>query len=147
MQQSGLMPLQSAKHYLKKGSVKSVSLLLRKLRQGQSIVRKPSTGRPSKMTQRVKDIIEEQPIKLSRSTILRCCRKLGWTYRGAAYCQIIREANKLKRLSWCLQNQTKDLKNVIWTDETTVQLENHRHFSHRKRGEKPRPKPGYWTSI
>ena len=73
--------------------------------------------------------------------------KLGWTYRGAAYCQIIREANKLKRLSLCLQNQTKDLKNVIWTDETTFQLENHRRFSHRKRGEKPRPKPRYWTYV
>ena len=67
------------------------------------------------MTQRVKDIIEEQMqkddettaddldrilqregIKLSCSTILLCRRKLGWTYRGAAYCQIIREANKLK---------------------------------------------------
>ena len=27
-----------------------------------------------------------------------------------------------------------------WTDETTVQLENHRH---RKHGEKPHPKPKY----
>ena len=141
---------------------KSVSLLLRKLREGQSIFRKPITGRPSKVTQRVKDVIEEQMqkddettaaeldcilqregIKLSRSTILRCRRKLGWTYRGAAYCQLIREPNKLKRLSWCMENQNNEFNNVIWTDETTVQLENHRCFSHRKRGEKPRPKPKY----
>ena len=147
-------------------SPKSVSLLLRKLREGQTIVRKPSTGRPSKVTQRVKDIIEEQMqkddettaaeldrilqregIKLSRNTILRCRRKLGWTYRGAAYCQLIREPNKLKRLSWCMENQTNDFNNVIWTDETTVQLENHRRFSHRKRGEKPRPKPKYVTCM
>lgn len=143
-------------------STKSVSLLFRKIREGQSIVRKPSTGRISKATQRVQEIIEEQMqkddettavelgrilqangIQLSRSTILRCRRKLGWTYRGAAYCQLIREPNKLKRLSWCIENQNKDFSNVIWTDETTVQLENHRRFSHRKRGEKPRPKPKY----
>jgi hypothetical protein len=44
-----------------------------------------------------------------------------------------------------MENQTNDFNNVIWTDETTVQLENHRRFSHRKRGEKPRPKPKYVT--
>lgn len=136
--------------------------MLRKLKEGQSTFRKPSTGRISKATQRVRDIIEGQMqkddettaaeldcilqangIKLSRSTILRYCRQLGWTYRGAAYCHLIREPNKLKRLSWCMENQNDDFHNVIWTDETTVQLENHRRFSHRKRGEKPRPKPKY----
>ena len=84
-------------------SPKSVSLLLRKLNVGQSIVIKPAVGRPCKTTQTVRDLIEEQMqkddettateldrllqvkgIKLSRSTILRCRRKLGWTYRGAA---------------------------------------------------------------
>ena len=143
-------------------SPKSVSLLLKKLREGKGIARRPSTGRISKATQRVQEIIEEQMrrddettaveldrilqvsgIKLSHSTILRCRRKLGWTYRGAAYCQLIREPNKLKRLSWCFENQNNNFYNVIWTDETTVQLENHRRFSHRKRGEKPRPKPKY----
>ena len=76
-------------------SPKSASLLIRKLKRGESVLRKPSTGRPSKVTQRVKDVIEEQMqkddettaaeldcilqregIKLSRSTILRCHRKL-----------------------------------------------------------------------
>ena len=141
-------------------SPKSASLLLRRLGRGESIFRKPSTGQPSKATQQMKYIIEEQMqkddettaaeldcvlqregIELSRSTILRCRRKLGWTYRGAAYCQLIREPNKLKRVSWCMENQHNGFSNVIWSDETTVQLENHRRFSHRKRGEKPRPKP------
>lgn len=30
---------------------------------------------------------------------------------------------------------------MIWSDETTVQLENHRRYCYRKDGEKPRPKP------
>ena len=91
-------------------SAKSVSLLLRKMKEGQSIV---ITGRVSKATQIVQDVIEEQMqkddettaaeldrllqakgIKLSRSTILHCRRKLGWTYRGAAYCQLIREPKR-----------------------------------------------------
>ena len=143
-------------------SPKSVSLLLRKLKAGQSIARKRGAGRPRKTTQRVRDLIEQQMqkddettaseldrllqangVKLSRSTILRCRRQLGWTHRGAAYCQLIREPNKLKRLTWCMENQCTDFHNVIWTDETSIQLENHHRFSHRKRGEKPRPKPRY----
>ena len=108
---------------------------------------KPGSGRPTKITQQVKDLIEEQMqtddettaaelkhkleangIYLSHSTILRCRRELGWTYRGSAYCQLIREQNKVKRLSWCLENQNNDFCNVVWTDETSVQLENHRRL-------------------
>lgn len=107
-------------------SPKSVSLLLRKLRDGQSIVRKHSTGRISKATQRVQNIIEEQMqrddettaakldrilqangIKLSRSTILRCRRKLGWTYRGAGYCQLISEPNMIKRCSCMVYGESE----------------------------------------
>ena len=143
-------------------STKSVSLLIRKINVGGSIARNHGTGRSTKITQEVKDLIEEQMqaddettavelkckldangIKLSLSTILRCRRALGWTYRGSAYCQLIREPNKLKRLSWCLENQNNDFNNVVWTDETSVQLENHRRFCHRKHGQKPRPKPRY----
>ena len=139
---------------------KSVFVLIKKCNQGEGISRKPRSGRPTKITQQVKDLIEEQmqiddettaaelkhkleanEIYLSHSTILRCRRELGWTYRGSAYCQLIREQNKVKRLSWCLENQNNDFCNVVWTDETSVQLENHRRFCHRKRGQKPHPKP------
>ena len=46
-----------------------------------------------------------------------------------------------------MENQNYYFDTVIWTDETTVQLENHRRFSHRKCGEKPRPKPRYMIFI
>ena len=58
-------------------------------------------------------LLEANGVKLSRSTILRCRKQLGWTYRGAAYCQLIREPNKLKRLSWCMENQCTDFHNVM----------------------------------
>ena len=78
-------------------------------------------------------MLQAKGIVLSRSTILRCRRGLGWTYRGSAYCQLIREANKAKCLAWCIEHQNNTFRNVLWTDETTVQLENHRRFCNRKK--------------
>ena len=40
-----------------------------------------------------------------------------------------------------LINPNDEFDNVVWSDETTVQLEIHRRFCYRKDGEKPRPKP------
>ena len=40
-----------------------------------------------------------------------------------------------------------DFKNVIWTDETTVQLESHKRFCCRKDGRQPRYKPRPKHSI
>ena len=59
--------------------------------------------------------LDANGINLSLSTLLRCRRALGWTYCGSAYCQLIREPNKLKRLAWCLENQNNDFSNVVWT--------------------------------
>ena len=59
----------------------------------------------------------ENGIKISLRTILRCRTALGWTYRGSAYCQLIREANKQKRLQWCELNKDDTFDDVIWSDE------------------------------
>ena len=37
--------------------------------------------------------------KISIQTVLRCRSSLGWTFRGSAYCQLIRDVNKQKRLA------------------------------------------------
>ena len=131
-------------------------------RRTGSIDRQPGSGRPSKASEAVKQIVELQMQKddettatqlhqllnakgytLSLSTILRCRKSLGWTYRGSAYCQLIRDENKVKRVDWAREHIDDDFNDVIWTDETTVQLESHRRFACRKRGEPPRPKPRY----
>ncbi len=54
---------------------------------------------------------------------------------------MIRDANKQKRLDWALANTDRNFADVIWTDETSVQLESHRRFCCRKNGQKPRNKP------
>ena len=40
-------------------------------------------------------ILLDSRVDISLSTILRCHTSLGWTFRGSAYCQLIRE-NKSK---------------------------------------------------
>ena len=78
-------------------------------------------------------------------TVLQCRTSLGWTFRGSAYCQLIRDANnKVKWLEWARNigsYSDEAFHNVIFTDECTVQLETHRRFCCRKRGEPPTRKP------
>lgn len=125
-----------------------------------SIDRKAGSGWPSKITTQVKGLVDQQMekddettayqlhhmliengIQIFFRTILRCCSSLGWTFRGSAYCQLIREQNKGKRLEWCQRNKDDAFEDVIWTDESTIQLENHRRFCCRKIGQAPKPKP------
>ena len=80
----------------------------------RTIARKPGSGTPSLVTMEVKHIVEEQMrlddettayqlhallhqkgFPLSLRTILRCRSSLGWTFRGSAYCQLIRDVNKV----------------------------------------------------
>ena len=129
-----------------------------------TIHRRPGSGRPSKINAEVLRIVDAKMVEddettavqlqklladnghqLSLHTVLRSRNKLGWTFRGSAYCQLIRDVNKLKRLEWARHNLEASQKNgfndVVWTDECTVQLETHRRHSCRRKGQPPRPKP------
>ena len=77
---------------------------------------------------------------ISPSTILRSRSALGWTFRGSAYCQMIRQPYKEKRLAFAreyLHEADGGFADVVWTDETSIQLETHCRFCCRKRGERP----------
>ena len=82
------------------------------------IARQPGSRQPSKITAEIKRVMEEQMrlddettahqlqkgYWISLRTILQCRTALGWTFCGSAYCQLIREANKTKRLAWAQQH-------------------------------------------
>ena len=82
-----------------------------------SLARKEGNRRPMKLTPQVMVLAEEQMnnddettasqlqkilneagIDISLWMILHCCKSLGWTFRGIAYRQLIRAANKQARL-------------------------------------------------
>ena len=125
------------------------------------------SGHPSKITAEVKALVEHQMMQddettasqlhqlllgnrilISLKTILRCCAQLGWTFRGSAYCQLIRSVNKTKRFEWALNNLAEannGFDDVVWTDESSIQLETHRRHSYRKIRNAPKYKPRYCT--
>ena len=137
-----------------------VRLFLKRYAKYKTIARKPGSGLPPKLTPALQKLIEDtmqqddettatqlqamlasRSIYVSLATIVRNRLQLGWTYRGSAYCQLIRQQNKEKRLDWARTYINDDFANVIWTDETTVQIETHKRFCYRKQGQKPRTKP------
>ena len=120
---------------------------LRRYRETGTIARAPGTGQASKLTDQLREINKDQMKKndettglelqkllkkevegfdVSVSSILRWRNDLGWTAKRTKYCQMIREVNKEKRLKWATENQDTSFENVIFTDETTVQMETHR---------------------
>jgi len=84
---------------------------------------------------------------LNLRTILRCRTSLGWTFRGSAYCQLIHDVNKEKRLDFARAHSSDNFANMIFTDECSVQLETHRRRCCRKEGEPPKNKPQYALVI
>ena len=99
-------------------SERGIVKFLKRYRETGTIARLPGSGRPSKITAEIKQIVDEQMCagdettayqihailnqrgyNVSLRTILRCRTSLVWTFRGSAYCQLIREANKQKRLN------------------------------------------------
>ena len=54
-------------------------------------------------SRQLRDLVEERwpEIKASLSTYERAKKDLGWLATRPKYCQLIREANHVKRLTWC----------------------------------------------
>ena len=109
-----------------KATRQGIAQFLKRYATTCSIKRARGSGRRPKATLAVRTIVEaqmrtddettaeelrrilcEKGHALYLSTILRCRRSLGWTFRGSSYCQMIREPNKAKRLEWALQYQAE----------------------------------------
>ncbi len=81
-------------------------------------------------------LLEEHNIQLSVSSIRRVKRNvLDWKSENARYFQFVREPNKMKRLVFCLNALVnKDtFEDVIFTDETSGQIEQHARICFRKK--------------
>ena len=75
---------------------------------------------------RLRSLINEKfNITFSTSKVRRIRKKLGWMATGTKYCQLIRQVNQGKRFRFakmCLE-ANENFDNVLWSDESTVQLD------------------------
>ncbi|KAK6009950.1 hypothetical protein OSTOST_25091 [Ostertagia ostertagi] len=68
--------------------------------------------------------LKERNIVISASQVRRLRDKLGYQRAPTEYCHIIRDANKEKRLEFCIRmiENHEDFSQCIFTDEKTVQV-------------------------
>lgn len=98
-----------------------------------------------------KQIAQKTGTTISPSSIRAHRAKLGWTYKKTRYCQLVRDANKAKRLEWSekqLQNK-ETFDDVIFTDEASFEIQRSATKMFYKRGQKPklRPKPKHPVKV
>ena len=77
------------------------------------------------------------------STVRRSCKERGWTLQNTRYCQIIREANKAKRLEYAqrVTDIGDTFHNVVFSDECSIFLQQFRRTCYRKIDERAKRKP------
>ena len=148
-------------------TVKTLYLLVTKFRQTNSVVDRPRAAVPKilneehyreidsalsendELTSRqLRALLTEKHPELSMllSTVERARRELGWVVTAPKYCQLIREGNKAKRLEWCrkMLETNERFDDIVFTDESSIQLETHRRRCYRRktapRKLKPKPK-------
>ena len=81
-------------------------------------------------------LLENWPeLIVTLDTIKRYRRAEGWVCTRPHYCQLIRNINKRKRVVWCKEalKSKDDFADIIFSDECTVQLEQHGRLCFRKR--------------
>ena len=151
-------------------SYPSVARIVRRIKLTGSTENLARSGRPRKLNEAAKAFIESQMRKndettsrqiqkrLARrgvtvhdSTVRRSRKEQGWTLQNTRYCQLIRVANKIKRLQFAQKViETGDtFDNIIFTDECSISLQQFRRTCYRKMGEpaKRKPKPKHPLKV
>ena len=90
-------------------------------------------------------------ISVSSSTVRRSRKQQGWTLQWTTYCQLIRDANKVKRLEFAQRvlESGETFHNVIFSDECSISLQSYRRTCFRMADEptKQKPKPKHPLKV
>jgi len=126
-------------------SFASVTRIIKKVRLTGSVANLTRSGRPTKLSLEANAFIVQQMqsndemlsaqiqkklakhgITVSSSTVRRSCKKQGWTW--TAYCQLIRDANKVKGLEYAqrIMQSGDTFDNVTFSDECSISLVQYR---------------------
>jgi len=135
-----------------------VRRLIRRYSYRHNIQDAPRTGRPIEISSEIKNFVEvcmmenneftacqivnkislSFNVSVTPRSINRIRNELGWRPAHPKYCQIVRDANKLKRLDFCTKILLNPdlLKKIIFTDESCIQLERHKRVLWKKQDDK-----------
>ena len=87
--------------------------------------------------------------KVSNCTVARARQELSWVHQTAKYCQFVREVNKQVRLKCTQKMMTEHERfyDVVFTNESTFQVEYHARSAYRRLGEPRllRPSENIWS--
>ena len=151
-------------------SLSGITRMIKKLRLTGSVANLPRSGRPRKLSVEARAFIDQQMrkndemtsakiqkklakrgISVSSSTVRRSRKQQGWTLQRTAYCQLIRDANKVKRLEFAQRvlESGDTFHNVIFSDECSISLQSYRHTCFRMADEptKRKPKPKHPLKV
>ena len=151
-------------------SYPSVARIVNKLKLTGSIENHARSGRPRKLNAEARSFIEDQMrandettscqiqkrlqkhgITVHASTVRRSRKEQGWTLQNTRYCQMIRDANKAKRLEYAQRvlDTGDTFHNVIFSDECSISLQQFRRTCYRKVNEpaKRKPKPKHPLKV
>ena len=151
-------------------SYQCVTRIINKLKLTSSTDNMARSGWPRKVSPEAKAFIEEQmrrndkttsceiQKKLAKnglvvhaSTVRRSRKEQGWTLQQTRYCQLIREANKVKRLEFAqrILDSGDTFNNVIFLDECSISLQQFRRICYWKVDEpaKRKPKPKHPLKV
>ena len=88
-------------------------------------------------------LLKHYDIEVSIAAVKNVRKKLGWKKSGPKYCQAVRPLNCYKRELFardCIESN-EDFDNVIFTDESSIELNRHSRLSFQKRGMPSKLKP------
>ncbi|XP_057295853.1 uncharacterized protein LOC130624292 [Hydractinia symbiolongicarpus] len=147
----------------KKISRQTISKIVRRFNETKSLAPKRKSGRKRKLTLDHHNFIDkcyenndeltsvdvqklvksEFQLDVSSSCIRQARQKIGWTLTGPRYCQLVRVPNQVLRLEFCqkLLRTNEQFEDVIFTDESTIMMDNHGKICFRKKGRLPNLKP------
>ena len=90
-----------------------------------------------------KMVTDQTGDSFSLQQIQQCKRCLGFVASKPRYCQMIRQQSKVKRLEWSQEMfaTSEQFENVIFSDESTIQLDTHARLFFRCSWENARLRP------
>ena len=151
-------------------SLSGIIRLIKKLCLTGSDANLPRLGRPRKLPVEARAFIDQQMgkndemtsakiqkkmakrgISVSSSTVWRSQKQEGWTLQRTAYCQLIRDTNKVKRLEFAKRvlESGDTFHNMIFSDECSISLQLYRRTCFRMADEptKRKPKPKHLLKV